>query len=402
MNIKKGIIRRWHLLADPVVRFIASKWHRDKEIIVYGGALDLFIDNEKYIFIYNNLKHPEYKHIWLTRNSDTFERVKSLGFQVVKSNTIKGIQLILKAGTVVFDNRIDEFSYHNLSTGALRIEIWHGLPLKYFAPITNEDDDYYQLKGKLYEKYKKPNWWGEYCISTSSIFDRFVSIAFKIPKERIIRGTYPRVSILLKSEEERMAFIDSYETESLKQLYFTIEKDSRRKIIYMPTFRDADRDYISKAIPDWERLNQVLAKNSVVLYLKVHRVAVLPDNMNYSNIVLMDNSMDVYPLLPLFDMLITDYSSIQYDFSLMPEKKTVIYAYDIDEYRGHSRGIFKFFFKLMEELTVATTFEELLHIVASDYTQICRFPIERFYEMPDNNEALIGFINEYYNRWINN
>lgn len=395
MNIKKGLFRRWHLYTDPIVRFIASKWHRDKEIIVYGGALDLFIDNEKYIFIYNNIKHPEYKHIWLTRNNETFERVKSLGFQVVKSNSIKGIQLILKAGTVVFDNRIEEFSYHNFSTGALRIEIWHGLPLKYFAPILDEDADYYQLKGYFYEHYIKPNWWGEYCISTSPDFDRLVSIAFKIPKERIIRGTYPRVSILLMNEKERLAFIDSYETESLKQLYSSIEKDSRRKVIYMPTFRDADRDYISKAIPDWERLNQVLAQNSVILYLKVHRVAALPDNMNYSNIILLDNSMDVYPLLPLFDMLITDYSSIQYDFSLIPEKKTLIYAYDIDEYRGHSRGVFKFFFKLMEELTVATTFEELLDIVASDYTHIKRFPIERYYEMPDNNEAIIGFIREY-------
>lgn len=398
MNFKEGIKRRCNLYTAPFIRFFSSLSLRDNNLIIYGGALDLFIDNEKYIFIYNNIHHPEYNHVWLTRNEDTYNKVLSLGFRAVRSNTLKGIYLILKAGTVIFDNRIDEFSYHNLSTGALRIEIWHGLPLKYFAPIKDENDDYYQLKGKWYELIRKPNWWGEYCISTSTLFDRYVSIAFKIPKENIIRGTYPRVSVLLMNKEERLNFIDKYESKEFKKLYTSIEDDCRRKIIYMPTFRDADKNYLSKAIPDWEQLNKVMVQNDVVLYLKVHRVAILPDNMDYSNIVLIDNSMDVYPLLSLFDMLITDYSSIQYDFSLIPGKKVLIYAYDVDEYSRNSRGIFKFYFDLMKELTVAITFEELLNVLASDYSAIMRFPIERYYENPENNKAIIDFVSYYYER----
>lgn len=39
-----------------------------------------------------------------------------------------------------------------------------------------------------------------------------------------------------------------------------------------------------------------------------------------TNVILLDKSMDVYPLLPKTDVLITDYSSIYYDYILMPEK----------------------------------------------------------------------------------
>ena len=45
-----------------------------------------------------------------------------------------------------------------------------------------------------------------------------------------------------------------------------------RRLMYMPTFRDKNVNYINEAIPSWEDLNEVLMQNNVCLYLKLHRM----------------------------------------------------------------------------------------------------------------------------------
>lgn len=49
--------------------------------------------------------------------------------------------------------------------------------------------------------------------------------------------------------------------------------------------------------------------------------------------------MDVYPLLPKTDVLITDYSSIYYDYILMPEKDVLLFPFDYQDYIRNSRDL---------------------------------------------------------------
>lgn len=63
-----------HLLVRILTKFIP----KDNRLIVYGGALDLFIDNTKYLFLYNRKNFKDCKHIWLTRRQEIVERINNV------------------------------------------------------------------------------------------------------------------------------------------------------------------------------------------------------------------------------------------------------------------------------------------------------------------------------------
>lgn len=154
----------------------------------------------------------------------------------------------------------------------------------------------------------------------------------------------------------------------------------------MPTFRDKKPNYIDEAIPNWKELDEVLKKNNNILYLKVHRMTPTPKGEALSNIVILDNSLDIYPLLPLFDCLISDYSSIMSDFGLL-KRPVVLYAYDLDDYISHSRPVFKRFWDVYERLSILKSFDDLKSLISNKELPASYFPVDTYYDCPQDIEA---------------
>ena len=98
-------------------------------------------------------------------------------------------------------------------------------------------------------------------------------------------------------------------------------------ILYAPTFRDTNR--FDRETPiEWERLNDLLKENNTTFLIKLHRhdySMVMKEE--YSHIRVLDNESDMYPLFSKVDLLITDYSSIFFDF-LLTDKPVLFYPYD--------------------------------------------------------------------------
>lgn len=385
------IKERLDTIIQSAIRLCVSFLPRNKKLIVYGGSHDLFIDNAKHQFIINNEIMQDYQHVWLTDSVDNLDYMHCHGFACQKSRSLKGILAILRAGFVVYDDSINFFSFLNLSVGAQRINIWHGVPAKFIGPARTEEDFLYYEEKHWWQRYSSPHDGGDYAISTHTAFSPVFSYCFHIPKERIIIGSYPRTRTFFMNEEERVGYINKYESKSFKDLYNSIKEENQRKIIYMPTFRDKDKEYLSKAIPDWGRLNEICARLQIVLFVKVHRVTPLPNVSGFSNIRVMDNSMDVYPLLPLFDCLITDYSSIMFDFALTG-KRVLLYTYDISDYCKYSRPLFRHFKELLKELTVIKNFEDLLSSLKMNDDEIMDFPTKPYYELPFNERIIPDLI----------
>ena len=111
----------------------------------------------------------------------------------------------------------------------------------------------------------------------------------------------------------------------------------------------------------------------------------------YSNIRIIDSKIDVYPILPLFDLLVTDYSSIMYDFSLT-EKKIVLYTYDEAQYNENIRGVYPHYYSLKKELTCADNFASLLSLLSADWEQIKKFPYDYFFNDIRNFKVIPEFI----------
>lgn len=114
----------------------------------------------------------------------------------------------------------------------------------------------------------------------------------------------------------------------------------------------------------------------------------MPDIHDFSNISILDNEMDIYPLLPHIDILITDYSSIMYDFSLMKGKRTILYTFDIDTYSKQSRPLYEDFWLLRERLTNVNDFEAFLQALYMDKVQIKEFPIDEYYDNPNDIDSI--------------
>ena len=386
------IRRRISDIIGICVRIVVSQHRRDNHLIAYGGALDLFIDNAKHLFILNNKLLPQYRHIWLTRNDEVFERVKSIGYEVLKSNTKEGIQVLYRAGIVIYDNRIDEFANHNLSAGAFRIELWHAVQgVKKIGGIKTDPPIPFVFKSNFEYKYLFKHIYGDYGLATSKSLMPVMSAAFQIPIDKIIVADQPRNHTLYMNEQDLEEFVNKYEDNEGKSIFYELKNEKRMKVIYMPTFRDADPYYIYKAIPDWDAFNLFLRKHDIVFYLKVHRVTPLPQGLDHSNIHIMDNGIDIYPILPLFDRLVTDYSSIMFDFSLM-RKPVIIYDFDIDTYMSESRYIFKSFIKLLKEVSEINSYKELCFLLLAKDSEVKPIPLDDYYNCPGDISSILALI----------
>ena len=109
--------------------------------------------------------------------------------------------------------------------------------------------------------------------------------------------------------------------------------------MYAPTFRDTNR--FNREIPlEWERLNDLLRKEDATFLIKLHRhdYSVVMEE-SYSNIKILHNECDVYPLFSDVDLLITDYSSIFFDF-MLTKKPILFFPYDKEEYLSNDRSMY--------------------------------------------------------------
>ena len=114
-------------------------------------------------------------------------------------------------------------------------------------------------------------------------------------------------------------------------------------------------------ILDLQSFKLFLKESGIVFYIKLH-----PKSKNYTkykefvddNFILLDKASDTYSYLRLSDLLITDYSSIYFDY-LVTEKPIVFFAYDLEEYLMNSRELYFDYDKVTPGKKVVTM-EELI------------------------------------------
>ena len=120
-----------------------------------------------------------------------------------------------------------------------------------------------------------------------------------------------------------------------------VEKIQQYKtvFVYMPTWRDSQRDCFANGF-DLEAFNQCVAAQNACVLMKPHANTIIDKSIAYSNLFFLDGNVDMYCILPYTHVLITDYSSILYDYILMPNKHVILFHYDYDEYVNSREFIF--------------------------------------------------------------
>ncbi|TKE74891.1 CDP-glycerol glycerophosphotransferase family protein, partial [Vibrio sp. F12] len=109
-------------------------------------------------------------------------------------------------------------------------------------------------------------------------------------------------------------------------------------ILYAPTFRATDDDESSLRII--ESIASQLPDNYLIL-TRAHSNVKKPiwDKGRNEKVMDVTHCDDVQELLLISDILITDYSSIFFDFSLL-ERPIIFFAHDLESYEKKSRGFY--------------------------------------------------------------
>jgi CDP-glycerol glycerophosphotransferase (TagB/SpsB family) len=134
----------------------------------------------------------------------------------------------------------------------------------------------------------------------------------------------------------------------------------------MPTWRDSQRECFANGF-DLNALNACAAKQNACVLMKPHANTIIDKSIEYSNLIFLDGNVDMYCILPYTNVLITDYSSILYDYIIMPNKHVILFHYDYEEYVNSREFIFDIQHNIVGRKVY--TFDELIQVISTnDYT----------------------------------
>lgn len=317
---------------------------RRKKKWAFGSFRGAFNDNAKYLFIHVSEQCPEVNCAWLSINKATVREIKDRGWKAYYILSPAGIWFALTSKCWFFNAYSSDIMFC-LSGGAILVNLWHGLPLKRieFDIDSGLLADRF-VKKTLRERYYHPEVFKrpDYVISSSELFSEVFARSFRIPRERCLDFGLARNGILTWPEEKRKAFIDRYEPAATQDLLDQMKRFSR-VFVYMPTWRDSQNDFIGAGF-DFKALETALAEINALFLVKPHANTVIASTAldGLGHVKLLPATLDVYPLLPYTDVLVTDYSSIMYDYILMAAKDVILYLFDYQEYIGERPFIWSF------------------------------------------------------------
>src|SRR5699024_8582621 len=132
--------------------------------------------------------------------------------------------------------------------------------------------------------------------------------SFGLGYERMLRTGIPRTDFYFDIESMENAIF------KLNRIYPIIQR--KKVLLYAPTFRDETLNS-AKIVLDINRLHHEF-KNEYVLLLRLHPAIQGVFKNQYPEFVIdVSDYPDIHHLLVVTDVLVTDYSSIPFEFSLL-------------------------------------------------------------------------------------
>jgi CDP-glycerol glycerophosphotransferase len=266
----------------------------------------------------------------------------------------------------IMDSRqTDEFVKRK---GTIFIQTWHGTPLKRLAldmKVMNIGGDTNLSRYKtVFHKHTR-TW--DYLISQNSYSTEKFKSAFSFQRDIWELG-YPRNDILVNCNEEKY----------IQQLKEKLGLPQDRKIIlYAPTWRDDEYYEPGKwklnLHIDIEQLKKRFGKKYLII-IKLHyfmQDAVPSAAENGDFVRVYGPEHDIQCLYLVSDMMITDYSSVMFDYSVL-KRPMIFYIYDYEKYKENLRG---FYFDIFKEVPgpIAYNQEELHEAIAICETEYDQF-----------------------------
>ncbi len=287
-------------------------------------------------------RYANYRFVWIFRNVK--EKKALIGderTQIVKYGSRKSFRMYAQAKYWVSNWRISESIIKK--EGQVFIQTWHGTPLKKIGMDLTIEGNATASQKTGHKRYLTDAMKYDYFISPSKFCTDIFRSAFGLTQlgkdDIIIEEGYPRNDFLYQYTQD--------DVEAIKD-ELGIDKE-KKVLLYAPTWRDNQHqlgvgytsnsfDYIKKMIDE--------VSDEYVILLRLHYLVASKLNLEGYEGKVMDCSKmdDINRLYVITDILVTDYSSVFFDYSNL-KRPILFYMYDLEEYET---GIRDFYIDLTE------------------------------------------------------
>lgn len=278
---------------------------------------------------------------WLVADAEEARDADRLGIWWVRRDSAAGFWRTARARVIVVTHGFGDVQRY-ATTGAVIVQLWHGIPLKRIGLDSAETTRSPVLPGLLSPVlrmlYRRTTRRISLVPAASHLVRGRLESAFSLDDDRVPVTGEPRVDVLSDgdSASRRASARDGLED------LLGMPLDRRRVVLYAPTWRDGEPD---PAVPDgeeWRRIIATLEGADAVLLVRSHPLGAgdyhPPHDTDRVAALGSELVADVTPLLPGLDALVTDYSSLAFDAALVP-LPVVFFAPDLEAYTAR-RGLY--------------------------------------------------------------
>lgn len=306
---------------------------KDKKLWVFGSWFgERYSDNSKYIFEFVKENENEINAVWLTHRKEIVTMLRERGYQAYLINSVMGYIMSAKASVYFFTCGLVDVNRIGANRG-IKYQLWHGVPLKkigYDDVITRSTSMKTKISLFLFGYNNELKRW-DYVNSSNSYVSLLFQSAFKKEDHQIIITGSPRNDVILK--KERHDYIGLLNKEFIGCKFAG----------YFPTHRNEGvRNIEFLDSHSMRKLNKNLNELNIVLLVKVHfyHSEILTEvEGEFNRIKFLNDLEDINTILPHLDVLLTDYSSVFYDY-LVLDKPIIFTPFDLEDYVTKDRELY--------------------------------------------------------------
>lgn len=328
--IKTVISRIYRIFFNIIASLFTVK---KKSVLFESFNGKLPSDNPYYIYLELKKQQPDWDLVWGVKPS-LYDKAKKEfpDFKFIKRFSLKWLFFTPRSQFWVFNARMPHWLKKN--KGTTYIQTWHGTPLKKLG-LDIETVSMPGTDNSVYKRefiFESSRW--DYLIAPNEYSKKIFKRAFGF-KNKFLDTGYPRNDILVQKKND-----DNYKRQLKKRI---LGKEDGRVILYAPTWRD---DYfISKGnykfyMPfDLEQIVSILNPSDIFIIRPHYLVGDTIDITGFERNVKVCLEEDINELYLISDMMITDYSSVMFDYAIL-ERPMMFYPYDIEHYQEELRGFY--------------------------------------------------------------
>ncbi|QQX81828.1 CDP-glycerol glycerophosphotransferase family protein [Shewanella sp. KX20019] len=373
---------------------------RSENKAVFGSYKELFSDNSKYL--YKHWSDEEFiRCIWITANREVITQLRSDGYEVYYRWSFQGAFHALTAKYYFYNSYIGDINQW-LAGGAVKINLWHGLPMKKIefditsgpmAIVFNPESVLQRLMQNLHahQQWIKP----DLMLSPSPLVEQLFKSAFRLDSHNLLNCGYPRSDYYSLNPHQALSIKTgclinpARPSEKQNEIENKIKSQSYQQVIlYAPSWRDSfqtksfqSQSFQTKSFQakspeaatpycaafDWQALSEQLQKNNQLFLLRLHpNEAELGVKLaSFANILNISTMEDVYGILHEVDLLITDYSSLFID-ALPLDIPLCFYRFDKEQYQQNCRDMYEYSSTMPTLGPECLTFNQLLAQIQPD------------------------------------